>query len=152
MGNIKTKKRNRLSMKKTRDCAFIKGEVRREHAKQGTARQRLKRQFGNKGTAPLDVDPTGSRLEEEEFLKEIDDDTQSDGDSDDGLPESIVPSQNNLNTSRVLLVARQLMQATDDDSDGSDVGEEPLVTPMAGTSKVSAYAANRLRPMIHLPS
>ncbi|KAF8344389.1 ribonuclease H-like domain-containing protein, partial [Amanita rubescens] len=43
MGNVKTKKRNRLSVKKTRDCAFLKGELRRRHAEEGTARQRLKR-------------------------------------------------------------------------------------------------------------
>ena len=141
MGNIKTKKRNRLSTRKTRDCAFIKGELRSQHAKQGTARQRLKRQFGIKGGAPLNVDPTASRLEEEEFLKEIDNVTESeDSNESDTLPESILepdPSRSSSNPSRVIQVAQQLMRAVEDDSDESDVDEDPvpslsesLVTPM----------------------
>lgn len=99
MGNIKTKKRNRLSIRKTRDCAFIKGELRRQHAKQGTARQGLKRQFGNK-------EPT--------------------------------PNLSQNNPSRVLQVAKQLIRATDDDSDESNVGEEPTVASLAtsGITKV----------------
>ncbi|KAF8344590.1 hypothetical protein F5887DRAFT_918145 [Amanita rubescens] len=88
MGNIKTKKRNRLSIRKTRDCTLIKGELRRQHAKERTARLRLKRQFGNK-------------------------------------------------------VAQQLIQAVEDDSDESDVGEEPeepvvsfMTLALTGTSKI----------------
>ena len=58
----------------------------------------------------------------------------------DGLPESILehnPSQSN--PSHVLQVAQQLMQAVDDGSNESDVGEEPVVAPMiAGTSKVTS--------------
>ena len=153
MGNIKAKKCNRLSTRKTRDCAFIKGELRSQHAKQGTARQRLKRQFGIKGGAPLDADPTVSQLEEEEFLKEIDNVTESE-DSDesnesDTLPESILepdPSRSSSNPSCVIQVAQQLMRAVEDDSDESDVDEdlvpslsESLVTLKAGTSKVSGF-------------
>ena len=133
-------------MKKTQDCAFVKGELCCQHTKEGTARQRLKRQFGSKGTVPLDVDPTGSQLEEEEFLKEIENlNIMESEDSDnlnesDGLPESILehnPSQSD--PSHVLQVAQQLMQAVDDDSDESDVGEEPVVAPtIAGTSKVTS--------------
>ena len=121
--------------------------------KQGTARQRLKRQFGIKGGAPLDADPTASRLGEEEFLKEIDNVTESE-DSDesnesDTLPESILepdPSRSSSNPSRVIQVAQQLMRAVEDDSDESDVDEDPvpslsesLVMLKAGTSKVSGF-------------
>jgi hypothetical protein len=47
MGDIKTKKRNRLGMKKLRDITYIKSELRRCHANDGITSKRLKRQFGN---------------------------------------------------------------------------------------------------------
>jgi hypothetical protein len=142
MGNIKTKKRNRLSVKKTRDCAFLKGELRRRHAKEGTARQRLKHQFGNKPVAVLDGDPTGSRLEEEEFLRQLDvagESENSDGDdSESNLPEYVIdPDLRQRKESQALVVAKQLVQAVDDDNDASDSdidedidGEPPTTTTL----------------------
>ncbi|KIJ50719.1 hypothetical protein M422DRAFT_79785, partial [Sphaerobolus stellatus SS14] len=42
MGDIKTKKRNRLAPQKTRDTAFLKLEICRQHAIDGVARKRVK--------------------------------------------------------------------------------------------------------------
>lgn len=68
--DIKTKKRTRLGTKKTRDTVYLKFEIRREHAQQGLARKRLKRQFGNTENA-IDFDESGSRTEEIEILRQV---------------------------------------------------------------------------------
>lgn len=151
MGNIKTKKRNHLSIGKTWDCALIKGELRRHQAKEGTARRHYKRQFGNKAVAPLEIDPTGGRLDEEELLQEIENVTESEdsdkatenGNSPESIFEPMAGNPNQKSTSRVLQVAQQLIQAVDGDSNESDFGEEleelvvSLMAPLTGTPKVS---------------
>ncbi|KAF8873343.1 ribonuclease H-like domain-containing protein [Infundibulicybe gibba] len=68
MGNIKTKKRNRLGVQKTRDCAFVKGELRRQHAKDGTARHRIQRHFGN-SSQPVGI--VANRIDEEDILNDM---------------------------------------------------------------------------------
>ena len=145
MGNVKTKKRNRLSVKKTRDCAFLKGELRRLHAEEGTARQRLKRRFGNKPIGELDIDPTGSRLEEEEYLKQLNvtESEYSDSESDLHVIDPVLLQQKTQ--SRVHLVAKELIQAVDDDSDtsGSDMedmeGLSIPAVPKVSTSVLVGY-------------
>lgn len=63
MGNIKTKRRNRLTPQRTRDLALIKLDVRRQQAINGTLRKRVKRAFGSFS------DPSGSRVEDEEIAQ-----------------------------------------------------------------------------------
>lgn len=63
MGNIKTKRRNRLTPQRTRDLALIKLDVRRQQAIEGTLRKRVKRAFGSFS------DPSGSRVEDEEIAQ-----------------------------------------------------------------------------------
>ncbi|KAK2463975.1 hypothetical protein APHAL10511_004026 [Amanita phalloides] len=144
MGNVKTKKRNRLSVKKTRDCAFLKGELRRQRAEEGTACQRLKRQFGNKPVGELDIDPTGSHLEEEEYLKQLNitESEYSDGNESDSYV--IDPVLQQKTQSRVQLVAKELIQAVDDDSDMSGLDTDMDSEP-AGSSSIP-----RLVPKIRL--
>jgi hypothetical protein len=47
MGDMKTKKRNKMTTKKLQDVTYVKSDLRRRQAKDGTARGRLKRHFGN---------------------------------------------------------------------------------------------------------
>lgn len=68
MGDIKTKKRNKLGVQKLRDCALVKGELRHQHAKDGTARVQLRRKFGNGIPSVADTDKSGSRMEDEDIL------------------------------------------------------------------------------------
>jgi hypothetical protein len=80
MGDIKTKKRNRLGMQKLRDCALIKGEMRQQQIKEGTVKLRAKRNFGNKTTAF--VDTSQSQLDDVEVIQEALDNLDCDGDSE----------------------------------------------------------------------
>ena len=41
-----------MKTKKLRDIAFVKSELHRRHAEEGTARKRLKRHFGNAKPQP----------------------------------------------------------------------------------------------------
>lgn len=59
MGDIKTKKRNRLAPQKTRNTAFLKLEIRRQHAIDGVACKHVKRQYGQE-TQATDNDKSGS--------------------------------------------------------------------------------------------
>jgi hypothetical protein len=124
MGDIKTKKRSRLGIKKLRDVAFVKTELRRGHAKAGTARRRLNRYFGNKETTvKVDHIVTG-RVEDEELVRDVEDsepsasesDSESDGDTDH-------EGDNEPCTDSFSAVARQLQAAVEADSDGEDAGE-----------------------------
>jgi len=66
MGDTKTKKRNKMKTKKLQDITYVKSDLRRRQAKNGTARRRLKRHFGN-------VEPKGKgthrgRMKDEEII------------------------------------------------------------------------------------
>lgn len=91
MGNIKTKRRNRLAPQKTRDLALIKLDVRRQQSIEGTARMRLKRSFGNLPEQRVG-DPSGSSIEDQELAQIAcarGDDSNSD---DDDGENSVAPS------------------------------------------------------------
>jgi hypothetical protein len=138
MGDIKTKKRNRLGVQKLRDCAFVKGELRRLHAEEGTTRIRLKRKFGNAHATVVDTDRSGSRVEDEDIVQAAErhaaegaseSDGDLDGDREDllsrhiGLVESIGGSQRSF-----AALSRQFATAVDsDDGDDSD-GDDELPT------------------------
>lgn len=129
MGNIKTKRRNRLTPQKTRDLAFIKLDVRRQQAIDGTLRKRLNRQFGSAPTGKGE-DPSGSRLEEEELAQIAcaqDDEDGSDPSSDEEDESCISEVQNSgiPNSGSITFqdTARQLAADIVADEDEDDVGE-----------------------------
>ena len=80
MGDIKTKKRNRLGIQKLRDCALIKGEIWQQQMKDGTAKLRAKRDFGNKTTSF--VGASQSQLDDVEVIQEALDNLDCDDDSE----------------------------------------------------------------------
>jgi hAT family C-terminal dimerisation region len=47
MGDTKTKKQNKMKMKTLQQITYVKSDLRRRQAKDGTAQQRLKCHFGN---------------------------------------------------------------------------------------------------------
>jgi hypothetical protein len=126
LGDIKTKKRNRLGTKKLRDTAFVKSELCRCHAKSGTARTRLKRRFGNEVTE-LDSDPTGSRMLDEEMVRAAEESNErwgSDSDDDDELVEDA------QQFSRLAKQFKAAAIAADEDSDnGIDADEADVPLP-----------------------
>jgi hypothetical protein len=83
MGDIKTKKRNRMAPQKPHDTAFLKLDIWREHAVDGMARKRVKCQFGYTSVS-TDGDRSGSRIQDEEVVESSDpaSDTGSDSDRD----------------------------------------------------------------------
>jgi hypothetical protein len=110
MGDTKSKKRTRLTVQKNRDISFLKMELRRQHAIDGTAQRRLKRRFGNPETV-ADRDPTGSRMEDQELIMNADADallTDSNSDDADGDRENLPPSSFSA-------VAQQAVRDVDDD-------------------------------------
>jgi hypothetical protein len=134
MGNTKSKKRTRLGVQKNRDISFLKIELRRQHAIDGTAQRRLKRQFGNPETV-TDRDPTGSRMEDQELIMNADADTlltDSDSDNSDADGDRDVETESNGSpSSSFSAVARQMLQDADDDDNedyisglGETVGED----------------------------
>lgn len=143
MGDIKTKKRNRMLTKKLRDVAFVKSELRREQAALETARKRLKRRFGNKATnANEDASEnaeksTGSgRVEDEEVVRAAED---SEAESSDAESESEAESEADTvangngnerrdemmehRSSSFTALALNLVAAAAADEDGDDVGQ-----------------------------
>jgi hypothetical protein len=107
-----------MGTEKLRDTAFVKSELRRRQATMGTVRKRLKRRFGNDVTA-TDSDPTGSRMLDEETIRDAEDldDQGSGSEGDDELAEEETRPCSNF--------ARQLEAAvTADDEDAETDAEE----------------------------
>ena len=92
MGNIKTKKRNRMLTQKLRDLAFLQLELRHQQAKSGLVRQRLNRSFGNKQThSSLTSEKKSSQhglLDDLAIVEEVRDEL-SGGDEDDEDDEDV---------------------------------------------------------------
>ena len=125
MGDIKTKKRNRLGMQKLRDCALIKGEIRQQQIKEGTVKLRAKCNFGNKATAFVNV--TQSRLDDIEVIQEAVDNLNCDDDSESeegGTTRWLADGEE----SGFSALAHQFAAGADADSeaesDDSDAGED----------------------------
>lgn len=116
MGDIKTKKRSRLTPQKTRDTAFFKLEIRREQAINGTARTRAKRQFGTK-EKPTDFDNSGSRLDDEEVTDDEGSGSETDCPTDDD-------EGNGKDARSFSALAKRIKRFVKEDDDEPDVGEE----------------------------
>lgn len=80
MGNIKTKKRNRMLPQKLRDLAFLQLELRQQQARNGLVRQRLKRTLGNEETTSSPVQPVPGRPDDAAVVEELR--TAQEGDSE----------------------------------------------------------------------
>lgn len=131
MGDIKTKKRNRLGVQKLRDVAMVKAEIRKRHASEGSARVRLKRQFGNTQTTAPVIAPTSSQLEDEELVRDIIDradgggsDSESSDEDEDGWGED----EEQADSQSFSAVMRNF---EDVDTDDEDIDDAP--TPATGT-------------------
>ena len=120
MGNIKTKKHNRLKTKKLRDIAFVKTELRHQHTKTGEARRHLKRHFGSKETT-ADMDKMGSHVEDEEIVRSVEE-SVSESDTDSGS-NSESESEGGKQSVSFRGFVRQLDAAVKADEDGEDVGD-----------------------------
>jgi hypothetical protein len=96
MGDIKTKKRNRLGVQKLRDCALVKGEIQRLNAAEGTARIRLKCKLGSATPSIADIDKSGSRVEDEDIVQ------AAERDAADGLGESSTDSDHQENRKNII--------------------------------------------------
>ncbi|KAG1882736.1 hypothetical protein F4604DRAFT_1953301 [Suillus subluteus] len=120
MGNTKSKRRTRLGVQNNRNMSFLKMELRRQHAIDGTAQRRLKRQFGNPEIV-ADRDLTGSHMEDQELVMNADTDTLLTDESEPDDNTENVPESNSTPSSSFLAVALQLQQDADDD-DNEDSG------------------------------
>jgi len=67
MGDTKTKKQNKMKPQKLQDIMYVKSDLRRHQAKDGTARRRLKRHFGN--TEPKGNSTNRDQIEDEEIVR-----------------------------------------------------------------------------------
>ncbi|PCH34656.1 hypothetical protein WOLCODRAFT_155307 [Wolfiporia cocos MD-104 SS10] len=132
MGHTKTKMCSRLGIQKNRDIAFLKMELRRRHAEEGTARKRLKQRFGNTETS-VDCDKSGSRLSDEQLLQEAEGCSlsSSNDDSDEEGADNEAETDNKAETgeasehpkcSQFLKSVQALEAAANVDSDDEDVG------------------------------
>lgn len=142
MGNIKTKLRNRLGTKKTRDLAFLTLEIRRRQAIEGSLRRRLKRQF-NVNPAGAFGDSSGSRIEEEELARAVcesdaGDDADNEGDEATGVHSAHVESEA---PESFKSMAEALKQAVAEDEDDDEAGEvvEEAGTEFSSTRRVFSY-------------
>jgi hypothetical protein len=119
MGDTKSKKQTHLGVQKNPDISFLKIELRRQHAIDGTAQCRLKCQFGNPETV-TDCDPTGSRMEDQELIMNTDADTlltDSDSDNSDADGDCDVETKSNSSpSSSFSAVARQMLQDANDNN------------------------------------
>jgi hypothetical protein len=100
---------------------FLKMELCRQHAIDGTAPRCLEHQFGNPETV-TGRDLTGSRMEDQELVMNADIDTllTDESDLDDGDGNRVAengPKSNSPSPSSFLAVAQQLQQDADDDDD-----------------------------------
>ncbi|KAG2042018.1 hypothetical protein BDR03DRAFT_978754 [Suillus americanus] len=115
-----SKRQTRLGVQNNHDMSFLKTELRRQHAIDGTAQCRLKRQFSNPETV-ADHDPTGSRMEDQELVMNADIDTllTDKSDLDDGNSNCVVengPESNDPSPSSFSAVVLQLLQDANDDN------------------------------------
>lgn len=127
LGDIKTKKRNRMGTEKLRDTAFVKSELHRHQATMGTARKCLKRHFGNNITA-TDSDPTGSRMLDEETVRDAEDSDDQSGSGSEGdnkpAEEETQPFSN---------FARRLEAAVMADDEDAETDDDEVATPSTST-------------------
>ncbi|TFY79124.1 hypothetical protein EWM64_g4889, partial [Hericium alpestre] len=156
--DTKSKKRNRLRTEKLRKIVFVKLELRRQQAVEGTARARLKRHFGNDSTGavttPFISDESGSRIEEEDIVQAIEEGgaesetdeedmagTTADLRNDTGVPSETPASAADMSARSFVVVAREWEEQAsmeDQDVDDTELDERGIkvtehVTYGAGT-------------------
>ena len=109
-----------MGTKKLRDTAYIKSDLRRRHAKEGTAKRRLKRQFGH---AEVDVNNhmSANRVEDEEVLRDAEDPQEKSGSESEG--DSEMEDDDDDRAQPFTRIARDLEAAAQADSDDEDSGE-----------------------------
>jgi hypothetical protein len=145
MGDTKTKKRNKMKTKKLQDITYIKSDLRRRQAQNGTARRRLKRHFGN-------VEPNGGgthrgRIEDEDIVRAAEDSivsgdkssSASEDDNDNEAGGSSVDSGASEGPS-FSGFAQAACAAADADSDGEDTGEIVEASPSTGPTRNVCYS------------
>ena len=71
-------------MQRLHDCALVKGELRQLHAQEGTAHIHLKCKFGNYQAAVTDTDTSGSRVEDEDIVREAEEQAAEGGSKSGG--------------------------------------------------------------------
>jgi hypothetical protein len=114
LGDIKTKKRNRMGTKKLRDTAYIKSDLHCRHAKEGTAKWHLKRQFGH---VEVDVNNhmSTNQVEDEEVLRDAEDPQEKSGLESEG--DSEMEDDDDDRAQPFTRIARDLEAAAQADSD-----------------------------------
>ncbi|KDN35540.1 hypothetical protein RSAG8_11497, partial [Rhizoctonia solani AG-8 WAC10335] len=135
MGNIHTKRRNRLSFEKVFDTAVVKMNLKRQHAALGLTRARLQREFGISTTHPDGVAllPQGDRDAE----KDQHDETAEEVAEIDMLDDD-------QTAYGMITLAARLHQDTIDDEDPEDEGEEPEEAPLVAIENESRPKRVRL--------
>ncbi|EUC57191.1 NUDIX domain protein, partial [Rhizoctonia solani AG-3 Rhs1AP] len=131
MGNIHTKRRNRLAYNKVFDTAVVRMDLKRKHAAEGLTRSRLKRQFG-----PQKIEPAFSPVvsasqidQNDEAAEEIADVDMMD--EDPGID--------------FRAVAAQLRQDVLDDEDPSDDEELPPADSITNPRSLEGLRPKRVR-------
>ncbi|TFY78156.1 hypothetical protein EWM64_g5859 [Hericium alpestre] len=133
--DTKTKKRNWMRTELVRKVTFLKLELRRQHAEEGTARARLKRHFGDSSSAEASKTSKGpiitrSQLEEEEIVRGVTEMGLDGSDSEEGDGEAGGVSQTDASDSASVRVrsfsaiARSLQEEAEHDD--NDIGDEEL--------------------------
>jgi hypothetical protein len=159
MGDIKTKKRNRLGVQKLRDCALVKGEIRRLHAAEGTARIRLKHKFGNSSPTVADTNKSGSRVEDEDIVQAAERDAADGlgGSEDENDTDTDSEDEGEGGSRSFAAITRQFEKdaeadsGSDSDDEDTNLGEGSLLnnqpsttTRRVGTSQCSHYYIDNL--------
>ena len=129
MGNIKTKKRNRMHTQKLRDLAFLQLELRHQQARSGKVYQRLKRSFGNASTSST-ASPRIISPEDVAIAGEAGDELAADADSESSDEElsDATPAKSTSSHSVSSGSFATLMKTyeVDDDSDEEDLHHAPI--------------------------
>jgi hypothetical protein len=145
MGDTKTKKRNKMKTKKLQDITYIKSDLRRRQARNGTAQRRLKRHFGN-------AEPNGKathrgRIEDEEIVRAAEDsivlgDKSSSASEDDSDGKAGGPSGDSGAIDGPLFsrFAQAARAAADADSDDEDKGEIVETSSSIGPTQNVGYS------------
>ena len=154
MGDMKTKKRNKMTTKKLQDVMYVKSDLRRRQAKDGTAWGRLKRHFGNSKQggktakdntrkAAADNVPLRSRIEDEEIVCTAEDSNVLEGQSDSESNDNGDGDGHDVNDGvreglqSFSEFTRAMGAAADADSDGEDSGEVVETNPNTGPTQIA---------------
>ena len=109
-----------MAPQKARDTAFLKLEIRRQHAIKGLARSRVKHKFGMPEKT-TDKDKSGSRIDDE-----VQSETEGEGSNSDSGSEleddEVIDAENNSGRS-FSSIAKRCAKFIEDNMDPEDLGQ-----------------------------